>query len=68
MEAIEGVTYWLVVLFFAKFAFLQHPRDGTTHRELGTPPSIFSQVIAPQACPQAMLVGAFSQLRFPLPK
>lgn len=42
-------------------------RVGTAHRGLGSSPtSIINQENVPQACPQANLVGAFSQLRFPL--
>ncbi|XP_060220618.1 3-keto-steroid reductase/17-beta-hydroxysteroid dehydrogenase 7 isoform X2 [Meriones unguiculatus] len=37
-----------------------HPRDGTAHRELGTATSLINQENAPQACPQASLVGSFS--------
>lgn len=40
-----------------------HLRDGTVHSGLDFPMSIISQENAPQACPQATLVGLFSQLQ-----
>ena len=40
---------------------------GSAHSELGPPTSIINQENALWACPQAGLVGTFSQLRFPRP-
>lgn len=41
-------------------------RGGTTHDELGPPPSITNSENVLQACLQADLIEAFSPLRFPL--
>jgi len=44
------------------------PWDGLTHSELSPPQSITNQGSLPHACPQINLVGAFSQLKLPVPK
>jgi hypothetical protein len=44
------------------------PRGGTTQWSRPSHTSIINQENAPQFCPQANLVGKFSQLRYPLPK
>lgn len=44
------------------------PREGSIHRELGTPISITNQENAPQTRLQANLVEAFSQVRFLFPE
>lgn len=43
------------------------PREGSIHRELGTPVTITSEENAPQTRLQANLVEAFSQGRFLFP-
>jgi hypothetical protein len=43
------------------------PRDGTTPSELDLLTSIIKQKKAAQICPQANLVGTFSQFKLPLP-
>ena len=51
------------------YSTLDHqPRGAIIHHELVPPTSVMNQENAPQACPQANLVEAFSQLSFPLPK
>lgn len=42
--------------------------SGTTHSKLAHPTLIISEENALQAYPQANLVGAFSQLKFPFLK
>lgn len=47
---------------------LRQFRAGTHSRNLGSPTSITNQMNVSEASPQANLVGAFSQLKFCLPK
>lgn len=43
------------------------PRASIRHSELGPSASIINQDKSPTGLPQGSLMGAFSQLRFPLP-
>lgn len=72
-ETIGGLLFTglLFLAFTVHFLILSQdhlPGDGTNHGGLGPHISIISEDNAPQACPQANLVGAFFQVRFSLPK
>lgn len=65
--------YWLVLPSLS--SLLSYSSSTTNpevslcaHTELGPTTSTISQVNVPQACPQANLVEAFSELRCPLPE
>lgn len=66
----RNAAYWLVpnglLSLLSYTAKDRRPRGDTAHHGLGPPTPIISQEIASRPCLQASLVGAFTQLRFPL--
>lgn len=55
------------LLSLLSYTTLDHvPGIGTVHHELDPPISAINQENTPQMYPLAILVGAFSQLQFPL--
>ena len=73
VEAIErNASYWLVLHgLFSLFSYRtqdQQPRSDTNHRTWALLHQSPIKKMHPQACPEANLVKAFSQLRFPLSK
>lgn len=66
MEECCWLAYSHCLLFYVFFQHQDHQlRCRNSYSDLGSPTSTIKQENTPQVCPQANLVGEFSQLKFP---